>query len=159
MARAAKHDLERSEYGLMLQTLLIDRFRLAVHEEQRDRGGFVLTADKAGPKLVAASAPCSEPGALRDPDAITCGTFFTGEASLDARRMSTPQFAATLSMVLSAPVRDETGTGGLYDFHLELNPEGTNLSGRGSRGLDTTVAANNPDSEKPTIFSALQQQL
>ncbi|HEY2383610.1 MAG TPA: M56 family metallopeptidase [Terriglobia bacterium] len=158
-AKAAQPDVRRNDYSLMVQALLVDRFRLSAHSEERDRSGYTLIVDKTGPKLVAASAPCAEPGDRRDPGAVTCGTFFTGPASLDARKMSTPQFAATLSMVLNAPVIDKTGTTGVYDIHLEFNPEGTDLSGRGAHGLDTTPAADNPDTGKPSIFAALQQQL
>jgi uncharacterized protein (TIGR03435 family) len=161
-AKAAKSDLTRNEYALMLQALLADRFRLSAHSEEKERSGYTLIADKTGPKLIAASAPCAEPGTPRDPrepNVVTCGTFFTGPASLDARKMSTPQFADTLSMVLAAPVVDKTGTAGVYDIHLDFNPEGTNLTGRGPRALDTTTDANNPDSAKPSIFTALQKQL
>ncbi|HEY1760665.1 MAG TPA: M56 family metallopeptidase [Bryobacteraceae bacterium] len=161
-AKAAKPDVARDDYALMLQALLVDRFRLSAHFEERELSGYTLMADKAGSKLVAASAPCAEPGAPRDPrnpDVVTCGTFFTGPASLDARKMSAPQFASTLSMVLAAPVIDKTGATGVYDIHLEFNPEGTNLNGRGVRALDTTADANNPDSDKPSIFTALQKQL
>jgi bla regulator protein BlaR1 len=161
-AKAAKPDLTRDDYAPMLQALLVDRFRLAAHSEERERSGYTLMIDKTGSKLVAASAPCAEPGAPRDPrepNVVTCGTFFTGPASLDARKMSTPQFASTLSMVLAAPVVDKTGATGVYDIHLEFNPEGTNLTGRGARALDATTDANNPDSDRPSIFTAVQKQL
>lgn len=161
-AKAAKPDVTHDDYALMLRALLVDRFRLSAHSEERELGGYTLAIDKAGSKLVAASAPCAEPGAPRDPrnpNVVTCGTFFTGPASLDARKMSAPQFASTLSMVLAAPVIDKTGATGVYDIHLEFNPEGTNLNGRGVRALDTTADANNPDSDKPSIFTALQKQL
>jgi len=158
-ATAKEPDITRDDYRLMLQALLIDRFRLAIHWAQRDRNGFTLVADKKGPKLVAASAPCSEPGAPRDAGAVICGTFFTGPASLEARRMSMRQFASTLSIILDAPVIDKTVTAGLYDIHIEFSPEGTNLSGRGARPLATPLDADNPDRDKPSIFTALQQQL
>ncbi len=161
-AKAAKPDVSRDDYAPMLKALLVDRFRLSAHSEERELSGYTLMADKAGSKLLAASAPCAEPGAPRDPrnpNVVTCGTFFTGPASLDARKMSAPQFASTLSMVLAAPVIDKTGATGVYDIHLEFNPEGTNLNGRGVRALDTTADANNPDSDKPSIFTALQKQL
>ena len=158
-ARAAKSDLTRDDYALMLRALLTDRFRLATHTEEQQRSGFALTADKVGLKLAGASAPCTEPGAPRDPDLITCGTFFTGPASLDARKMALSQFASTLGIVLGAPVIDKTATLGVYDIHLEFNPEGTNLTGRGPRALDTSVDPANPDASKPSIFAALQQQL
>lgn len=158
-AKAAKPDVNRNDYALMLQTLLGDRFRLSAHSEERERNGYALIVDKSGPKLAVASAPCAEPGAPRDPDTVTCGTFFTGPTSLDARKMSIPQFASTLYMVLGAPVIDKTGATGVYDIHLEFNTEGTNITGRGARPLDTTPDADNPDTGKPSIFAALQQQL
>lgn len=66
------------------------------------------------------------------------------------------QFANTLSMVLGNPVRDKTGIAGSFDIHLEFNPEGTNLTGRGAAPLDATPDAENR--AKPSLFTALQHQ-
>jgi uncharacterized protein (TIGR03435 family) len=158
-AKAAKGNLSLDQYRLMVQALLTDRFKLAAHRETKERNGFVLVTAKGGPKLAEANAQsCVERGAPRDPgksDAVTCGTFFTGPSSLDARKMSMAQFANTLSMVLGNPVLDKTEIAGSFDIHLEFNPEGTNLTGRGVLPLD---AAPEDDRAKPSLFTALQQQ-
>jgi uncharacterized protein (TIGR03435 family) len=62
-----------------------------------------------------------------------------------------------LSIILGNPVLDKTGIAGLFDIHLEFNPEGTNLTGRGALPLDTAPDAD--DSARPSLFTALQQQL
>ena len=66
------------------------------------------------------------------------------------------QFANTLSMVLGNPVLDQTEIAGSFDIHLEFNPEGTNLTGRGALPLD---AAPDDDRAKPSLLTALQQQV
>lgn len=159
-AKPAKANLSLEQYRLMVQALLTDRFRLAVHRETRVRAGFVLLKAKGGPKFTEANAQsCVKGGAPRRPgksDAVTCGTFFTGRSSLDARRLSMAQFANTLSIVLGNPVLDRTQIAGAFDIHLEFNPEGTNLTGRGPLPLD---AAPDDDRAKPSLVTALQQQV
>ncbi len=150
-AKAAKANLSLDQYRLMVQALITDRFKLAAHRETKQRNGFMLVTAKAGLKIAAADAQsCAERGAT------TCGTFFTGPSSLDARKMSMAQFANTLSMVLGAPVLDKTGIPGSFDIHLDFIPEGSNLTGRGPLPLD---AATGDDASKPSLFTALQQQI
>jgi len=145
-AKAPSTNVSLDQYRRMVQALLTDRFKLATHQETKERNGFMLVTAKGGPKLAVADAQsCSG----------TCGTFFTGPSSLDARKMSMPQFANTLTMVLGSPVLDKTEIPGTFDIHLEFNPEGTNLTGRGPLPLD---AAADEDRPKPSLFTALQQQ-
>jgi uncharacterized protein (TIGR03435 family) len=149
-AKAATANVSLDQYRLMLQALLTDRFKLAAHRETKERNGFLLVTAKGGPKIAAADTQsCVEPGSA-------CGTFFTGPSSVDTKKMSMAQFANTLSMVLGNPVLDKTGIPGSFDIHLEFNPEGTNLTGRGALPLD---GATGDDRSKPSIFTALQQQL
>ena len=141
--KPAKATLSPDQYRLMVQTLLTDRFKLAVHRETRARNGFGLVKAKGGPKLTAANAQsCVKRGAPRDPgrsDAVTCGTFFTGPSSLNARKMSMAQFANTLSSVLGKPVLDKSRIAGAFDIHLEFNPDG--------------------DRAKSSLVNALQEQV
>jgi uncharacterized protein (TIGR03435 family) len=159
-AKAAKPNLSLDQYRLMVQALLGERFKLAAHRETRERSGFVLVTAKGGPKLLEAnSQSCVERGTPHDPakpDAVTCGTFFTGTSSLDARKMSIAQFASTLSMVLGNPVLDKTGIAGFFDIHLEFNAEGTNLTGRGA--LPRDAAPDDARAQKPSLFTALNNQ-
>jgi len=159
-AKAAQANLNLDEYRLMVQALLADRFKLAARRETKERNGFVLVTAKGGPKLTEANTQnCVERAVPRDPgksNAVTCGTFFTGPSSLDARKISMVQLANTLSMVVGKPVLDKTEIVGSFDIHLEFSPAGMNLTGRGVLPLDAAPA---DDSAKPSLFTALQQQV
>jgi uncharacterized protein (TIGR03435 family) len=116
----------------MLQTLLVDRFKLKFHRENRDVPGFALVVAKNGPKLqesksdeVATSfGPTLKPA---DP---------SGPISLTARKYSIPGLANLLSQIGPGPVADQTGLTGVYDFKLSW---------------DETAG--------PSLVTALQEQL
>ena len=65
-------------------------------------------------------------------------------------------FCNALGIVLGRSVADHTALNGVFDIHLELDPQGVNL-GNGSSGL--SADPDKSDSAQPSIFSALQQQL
>jgi uncharacterized protein (TIGR03435 family) len=137
----------------MLRSLLEERFRLRVHTETRDLPAYELAVIKAGSRLSAADPQACEPAGGTG---VTCGAFSTGASSLDGRSMSMTAFCNALGIVLGIPVADHTGLSGLFDIHLEFDPEGVNL-GNGSSGL--TTDADKSESTQPSIFAALQQQL
>ena len=61
--------------------------------------------------------------------------------------------ANTLSRLSNRPVVDRTGLPGSFDVDLQFNPEG--LAGFAPPGVDRPAAVN----ERPSIFTALQEQL
>jgi uncharacterized protein (TIGR03435 family) len=145
----------------MLQTLLADRFKLAVHRETKEMLTYSLVQTKNGAKLsegndesCVAVPPAPAPG---QPSPVACGTFFTGPSSLDARKMSMAQFANTLSIIMGRPVVDRTGLTGAWDIHLEFTPEGTAGLGQTRPGLNAEPPT--ADDARPSIFEALQRQL
>lgn len=153
-ARAAGAGITRAQYQQMLRSLLEERFKLATHMEARDLPVYELVPARTGSRLKAADPQaCSTPG---EKDGITCGAFFTGQSSLDGKSMSMTAFSNALGIVLGRPVADHTGLGGLFDIHLEFDPEGVNL-GNGTSGLSSD--AEKSDTTQPSIFSAIQQQL
>lgn len=99
------------QFVQMLQTLLSDRFKLAVHRETRQVPVYTLTLGKSGAKLHAA-----DPGG----DAFLGRRGRTGP--LTGRKASMPQLASLLSMLMGRKVLDQTGLTGLYDFTLEFAP-------------------------------------
>ncbi|HEX4134780.1 MAG TPA: TIGR03435 family protein [Bryobacteraceae bacterium] len=156
-ARAAETGISREQYGAMLQSLLADRFQLIVHREKRSLPVYELLQGKNAPHLKASDKQsCTSADSPRQPDAIACGTFFTGPASLDARGMSMQQFGNTLAIVLGRPVTDKTRISGHYDIHLDFNPDGVN-TGIGNSGL--SADGDSSDTTRPSLFTALQQQL
>ncbi|HWF11487.1 MAG TPA: TIGR03435 family protein, partial [Bryobacteraceae bacterium] len=163
MAKAAETNLTLDQYHQMVQALLVDRFRLAVHRETKEVPIYTIAPAKNGGKLeesrpgscVESGAPSPPPG---EPAPVVCGTFFTGPASLDVRRMRMSQIASTLSIVLARPVVDKTGFTGTYDFHIEFSPDGAGLT-PGVRPSLEAAPDNAQDDTLPSIFTVLQKQL
>src|SRR5437588_684410 len=93
---------------LMLQTLLADRFKLALHREQRAISGLVVGNSRLKAK---ASAP----------DRGSIGHSRRGRIDVEAYTME--QFAMKLSEVLHQPVLDATGITGKFDLKLEWTPD------------------------------------
>lgn len=129
MATAAS-PVDAKQIAAMLQTLLVKRFRLALHRESRIGPLYRLIAAKGGPKLHEGAA--GAPGGMR-----------TSSGKLAVKLTATNQSMANLVDALSEPVGrpvvDQTGLGGVYDFELEY--------------------ARGDDSPAPPIFAALQEQL
>jgi uncharacterized protein (TIGR03435 family) len=105
-------DHSRDELMRMLQTLLADRFKLALHHEQKEQPVYALVPGKNGPKLRPSEGE---------------GQFSMGPAAggIGFQKTSMSEFAGRfLSVVpmIGRPVLDKTGLPGLYDFTLQLNP-------------------------------------
>jgi uncharacterized protein (TIGR03435 family) len=95
---------------LMLQTLLADRFKLVLHKEARDTQMYSLLLEKNGRKFSESQG---------------AGESEQQSKSKLTRRWkwtSMKQFADTLSDAMQAPVVDQTGLLGTYDFSLDLTP-------------------------------------
>jgi uncharacterized protein (TIGR03435 family) len=154
-ARAANNTTTREQYQQMLQSLLVERFKLQIRRETTELPSYEMFLSKAGSGLKAADPKaCDQNG--DNQTGVACGSFYTGQASLDGKSMSMAQFCNALAIVLGRPVTNHTGLDGRFDIHLEFNPEGVNL-GKGASGLTTDLEQS--DGAQPSIFSALQQQL
>lgn len=92
----------------LVQTLLADRFKLALHHETRELAGFALTVAKDGPKF-------------RESEGDGEGNM-NGGRILIADRTNMAKFAELLSGPMRGPVVDQTGLKGRYDFKLDLTP-------------------------------------
>jgi uncharacterized protein (TIGR03435 family) len=147
-AQAARTDL-------MLRALLAERFRLAVHNERRDRPVFALVfarADrKPGPELQKSTTDCAT---AKGPDA--CGsTVAPGFMRLRGRTMA--QFAESLSQLtntgssLNRMIVDRTGLEGTHNLTLQFTPD--NIPPVSIPGIPPI------DPNGPSIFTALQEQL
>ena len=138
-----------AEQMAMLQKLLADRFHLSFHREPRELSFYAITVAKDGPKL--------------KPTTVTADTFPEGPPplifvvspqviKLPARYASIADFAAVLQRAaIDRPVVDRTGLSGRYDFDLEFTPDETLFQGELGNGT--------PDSDKPGLSAAMQQQL
>lgn len=130
-------DAGRKQKEKMVQALLADRFKLAMHTETRQLPIYNLVVAKGGPKL----------GAFQE-----SGSFVnTWNDHLDIQMSNSVSFLAEeLSKIAGRDVVDKTGIAGRYDLKLKWTPDdraGSDASG--SNGSDSG----------PSLFTALEEQL
>jgi uncharacterized protein (TIGR03435 family) len=164
-ANAPQIDID--DIRLMLRALLVERFKLATHMEERPVTAYTLLADK--PKLTKAD-PSNRTGWKEGPapDAKDTRTG-TLQRLVTARNMTMAQFAEDLQRMASgyihAPVVDATGVEGAYDFSLTFTPIGLlNGGGRGRGGEAAPPPAGGaPIPSDPSgglsLFDAVNKQL
>jgi uncharacterized protein (TIGR03435 family) len=146
-----------SPEALMLRSLLEDRFRLSAHRETRDLPIYALVLARAdgrlGPQLRQTTSDyCARllaaAGKAGDtpipPGGPVCGMRPGGtgnEITFGAIPMN--EFARFLNVNVGRTVVDRTGLTGVWDFDLKWSPPN----------------APTPDPDRPSIFTALQEQL
>ena len=141
----------------MLRSLLEDRFRLSAHRETRDLPIYALVLARAdgrlGPRLrqttsdycakllEAAGKPGDTPIPTGSP---ACGMRPGGNGNeVTAGAVPMNELARLLNVVSGRTVVDRTGLTGVWDFGLKWSP------------FDAPA----PDPDRPSIFTALQEQL
>lgn len=134
--------VSREEAIEMLKALLADRFKLVVSREMKEVNGFVLLVANGGYKIrLNTENPCVRP----------CGgTSSYPSGRLSSRGVPISRFVTRLSEILGRPVLDSTALLGSYDIDLEWAPEASQFGG---------TAREVPDDKRPSIFSAIQEQL
>jgi len=150
-AKSENHDPTKDQMRLMMQSLLADRFKLAVHTETRRVSVLALVLAKpgvTGPQLKPhpAGQSCSTADAtVAAPDAtsapltkllgvwpMSCGGVNRARPALSpgltragGRNLSMQSLADSMNQLgnLNRPVVDQTGLTGNFDFVLEYAPE------------------------------------
>ncbi|HEY2017295.1 MAG TPA: TIGR03435 family protein [Bryobacteraceae bacterium] len=132
------------QFPAAMQTLLAERFHLAVHRETKPTPAYALVVAKGGIKMHQVEAGHSSSKSTR--------------GRMTAQAVSMPDFAAVLMRVarLDRPVVDRTGLTGHFDFTLDFNREET-VTPPAAGGDDERRPPDNP--AEPSIFTALQEQL
>jgi uncharacterized protein (TIGR03435 family) len=118
---------------VMMQSLLADRFKLAVHQETRTLPAYVLEVGKNGAKLKK-----SEGGEAK----TNSGHDSNGVATMDAMAITMDRFAEVLSRQMDLPVVNRTGLEGIFDLKLRWSPINSRPTAADSG---------------PTIFTAIQE--
>jgi bla regulator protein blaR1 len=156
----ASGPVTKDQLRLMMQALLADRFKLAIHFETRDSPVFALTLanpGKLGPNLHphAEGPPCDRPSDTAFPS--ECYSDFVipthdGLFKEGMRNNSMEGIAHSLTATgrLDHPLVDQTGLSGNFDYFIEW-----------SRAASTVSASSTgvPDPQGPTYLEALKEQL
>jgi uncharacterized protein (TIGR03435 family) len=158
---------------LMLQALLAQRFKLAVHHEMKDMPVYALVLarrdHRLGPKLrrseVDSAALRGNPNNLPIPlpafgtpacDAASgarCSPGLDFAGVFKGSAMTMTELSPYLSRWLDRTVSDRTGLTGAFDVELQFSPDGLQGVPTGPPGVER------PPSEGPSIFTAVQEQL
>lgn len=172
-AKAPAGNYTKDQVRLMMQSLLADRFKLAVHFETREMPAFALipiNLGKTGPRLRphAEGLPCdakwtdppdrSAPSVAPGGFMPTCGevSMVTGPNQtflLGARDYPIDLLAQYLPTILQVnrPIVDQTGLRGTFDFTLQFTPE---MNGSAAAAGEAQLNA-----QGPTPLEALKEQL
>ena len=163
----------KDQMRLMMQSLLTDRFKLAVHGETRRLPVFATTLikpGKPGPQLLrhtddvpcAAAVPLAPGSALPTTDSglpALCGVLSragsvptSAQIRLSGRNMTLQVIGSYLGSIaqVGRPVIDGTGLEGKFDFIVNWTSD---LSVPGQPSGDQR-----PDKSAPTFFEALKDQ-
>jgi len=113
------------EQRAMLQSLLVERFGLKYHIEDRDGSVYLLTRGTKPLAMTSLAHPNSVPYLI---GFIHQGGVVNGE--IWGENVSMPFLATQLGRYLERPVLDQTGITGSYDIKLPpVDPENTDLVG------------------------------
>jgi len=153
--RNLNHDQERRMTQAMLQEVLVERFHMKFHQENRDAPIYVLVVAKGGPKLKETTPGDSYSKGLLGPAGSKVGAGFlnVGRDHISGQGLSLEELAKALSGANTGRVViDKTGLRGKYDFTLNWSPD----QGVPPPGLDGGAPAS---ASGPSIFTAIQEQL
>lgn len=129
----------------MMQALLADRFKLAMHRETKELPVFALVAAKGGPKFHASASGGDGPENRH--------RMRMGRGQIELQRETMAFFANELARQLGRTVIDKTELTGEYDLKLDWTPD------EAQPGPPTSERPTSADAPDPSIFTALQEQL
>lgn len=129
----------------MLESLLIERFKLSVHKETREEQVYELVVAKSGAKLKEATESLK---------AKQTGLRIAGRGRLIGIAVPLPILINTLSEQVGRVIVDKTNLTGRYDFTLEWTPDPVDS---GLPGVSDSGPP--PPDDRPSLFIAIQEQL
>jgi uncharacterized protein (TIGR03435 family) len=152
----------------MLQPLLAERFKLAVHREVREMNALVLTVAKGGrlgPKMKKSDRACDSLGTgvtalvIAVPPASgerpACGYTPSGVGRIVGVGLDVATIIDLLS-ALRLPIVDQTGLNDRYDIDVTYTPTPFSAGTLAQRG-GTPMPGVDPDG--PSLFNAIEEQL
>jgi uncharacterized protein (TIGR03435 family) len=123
------------DYRVMLQNLLMERFKLTFHRDKKEMPVYELVVGKGGPKMketVEVEGPELDEAAAREKamknmaalrDKVMANPRAAGQMTTSNTAITMAKFAATLSNMVNRPVTDATGLTAKYDITLSFAPD------------------------------------
>ncbi len=134
----------RLEQMQMLRALLVDRFGLKFHRQDKEMAIYALSVAKSGSKLKTAAKSDDQPKIV--------GIVYPDRIEVPARSVTMDDFVAMLQRAtLDKPTVNRTGLTGKYDFDLHFAQDETQYGGEVPKAPD--------DAQSPPLFTAVQEQL
>jgi len=126
------------QFQSMVRKLLVERFGLKMHTEQREMAAYALTIAKGGEKLTPTKS---------DPNALPNQEVHGGDAGrqLKFTNVSMDDFALMMLYEVDKPLVNRTGLKGRYDFSVTFTKD------------ESRVPAGS--NSAPGLFTAMQEQL
>ena len=145
-----------AEKQLMLQTLLAERFKLAVHTETKDMPIYELVLarkdGRLGPQLRQTEVDCEPLLAVQPGRRERCILYALPSGKLMFRGQTMNAVANAFTRLIGRVVRDRTGLSGGFDADAQFNPEGL-------PGMVQLPPADRQTSDAPSLDTAIQEQL
>jgi uncharacterized protein (TIGR03435 family) len=168
----------KDQMRLMMQSLLAERFQLAVHFETREVAVLAMTLIKpgkpgAGLRSHDQGPPCDAPPS---PDLFPAGCDIVAQNFLpggqrvgSGRDVTMTEIAWSLPGmgIIDRPIIDRTGLAGRFDVKIQWKPDPASLGGgqvipkKGSSGPapPPTTQSSEPEADGPSFIQALRDQL
>jgi len=154
----------------MLQPLLAERFKLAVHREIREMNALVLVLankdGRLGPKMKKTDNSCDMLGTgvtrfVLTPGAASgehpaCGFLPGGVGRIIGNGLDMAAIVGTLAPSQRLSIVDQTGLQGRFDIDVTYTPEPFSAQALTQRGAAPMAGV---DPNGPSIFEALREQL
>jgi uncharacterized protein (TIGR03435 family) len=134
-----------SQMKPMMQTLLADRFKLALHREQKELQVYALIQGKNPPKL------------RKSEENAPAGVHFAGN-KVTFPKFSMAQLADLLTRQMDRPVLDMTGLTGQFDFTVDLSAS-TDDGGQGKEMTAPMMADKAKMMLGRSLLPVVQEQL
>jgi uncharacterized protein (TIGR03435 family) len=127
---------------LMMQALLRERFKLALHLQTKELGAYLLVAGKNGPKVHESTT-----------EGETSIETNQKQMSVSIQRAPVAQLVEMMSNMLRAPVIDMTGLKGRYDLSIDVAKYAADMASPG-RSVEST-----PMDTMALVTTLLQSEL
>jgi uncharacterized protein (TIGR03435 family) len=147
---------------VMLRSLLIERFKMTVHDEEQPIKVWTLTVGKRGAKLKEAD-PSVRSSCTRGNGEIGTGAAALPALTYTCQNTTMAQLAVAMHQIapgyVDHPAFDMTGLKGGYDFIITWTPRGAISSGGVRVGQPGQTDAVSDPSGGTTFFDAVEKQL